>query len=304
MMLRTAALLALFRLVPTLLAQDSPALAPRVAEVLHRASNGHSPEPEDIAPMATIAQPAAPDLEAAIPLLLKALENSDTTVRTYALTVLAGLQVADSGPEAPGTLPGTPPASAYKADTASLLNPAVPKIATHLTEESTSNRALAATILGGFSTSPPPSIFPPLYAFLKRDDAVGSIGLAVVSDLLQLGPISAETASTVARFLRRSDQTPDARANLADLIATRPNQNQALNKSLLGYLDSDDPSLRARLILSLPQLDLAADVFADTRARIAQLADNTGENLQVVNAAKSVAPCWAATRMLSGCPAY
>ena len=304
MSLGTTALLALSTLLPALSAQEAPSLAPRIAEVLHRASNGHSPAPEEIAPMATISQPAAPDLEACVPLLLKALENTDASVRTYALTTLTGLQTTDAPPEAPTSLPGTPPASAYKPEVSLLLAPAIPRLAAHLTEESPTNRALTASVLGGFSAAPPPSIFPPLYAFLKRDDAIGPIGLAVVSDLLQLGPISADTATAVAHFIRRSDQTPDSRANLADLIATKPNQSQSLNKSLLAYLDSDDPSLRARLILSLPQLDLAPDVFADTRARISQLAENTGENLQVINASKSVASCWTATRMLTGCPAY
>jgi hypothetical protein len=73
-------------------------------------------------------------------------------------------------------------------------------------------------------------------------------------------------------------------------------------------LRSDDNSLRARVILSLPQLDLPAEDFADTKAMIAAYAAldpaSGQENLQVINAAKSVAPCWTQVKMTSGCPVY
>jgi hypothetical protein len=298
----TAAIFAGLALTPLLHAQTSP-LAPRVAEVLHRSANGHSPEAEELNSVTTFAtMPDAADIKAAVPLLLLALDSSDTPVRTYALTALAGLQAPAEADAAAATSGNV--TTAYKAATAALLAPAIPKIAAHLTEESIPNRVLTANVLGGFTPNPPATVFPPLYAFLKRDDAIGQIGFAVVSDLLQFGPVSADTNTAVARFLRRSDQTADSRANLVDLIATKPNQSKSLNKSLLAYLDSDEPGLRARVILSLPQLDLAPDVFADTRTRISQLADNTGENLQVVNAAKAVAPCWTAVKMTNGCPQY
>jgi hypothetical protein len=290
---------------PSLHGQALPrsTLAPRVAEVVRRSLNGHSPDAEELNSVST-STPDAADLQAAVPLLLKALANPDTPVRTYALTALAGLQVAlDTDAAAPPSSVAMV-ATAYKSETTTLLTPAIANIASHLTEESIPNRILTATILGGFTPNPPAAVYPPLYAFLKRDDAIGQIGFAVVSDLLQFGPISEDTNAAVARFVRRSDQTPDSRANLVDLIATRSNQSQSLNKTLLTYLSSDEPGLRARVILSLPQLDLAPDVFADTRTRISQLADNTGENLQVVNAAKAIATCWTAVKMTNACPQY
>ncbi|GEM_PF-1895966 len=284
-------------------APPTPPLAPRVAEVLHRSSNGHSPDTEELNSVST-STPDAADLQAAVPLLLKALTNSDTPVRTYALTALSGIQVAVDTASAAPPSSGAMGATAYTAETTALLAPAILTIASHLTEESIPNRILTATILGGFTPNPPAAIYPPLYAFLTRDDAIGQIGFAVVSDLMQFGPISEDTNAAVARFVRRSDQTPDSRANLVDLIATRSNQSQSLNKTLLTYLNSDEPGLRARVILSLPQLDLAPEVFAETRTRISQLADNTGENLQVVNAAKAITTCWTAVKMTNACPQY
>jgi hypothetical protein len=199
-----------------------------------------------------------------------------------------------------------PPGPAiYKPDVAKALTPYIPQIATHLTsEESPSNRLLTATILGAFTPDPPSAVYAPLLAYLKRDDAISPVGEAVVSDLLQLGPISADTAAAISRYIRRGDQTSDSRANLADLIASHANQSQSLNQALLLYLGSDDNALRARVILSLPQLDLAPDVFADTKARVEQVAANPNENLQVVTAAKSVVICWTSTKMASGCPVY
>jgi hypothetical protein len=264
-----------------------------------------------------------------MPFLLKALDNPDIPLHTFALTALIGLQTtpqpareatpppappaadpasspATAAPEEAGTVTAPPlgPAT-YKPDVAKVLTPYIPQIATHLTsEEQQSNRLLAANILGAFTPDPPSAVYAPLLAYLKRDDAISPVGEAVVSDLLQLGPISADTAAAIARYLRRADQSGDSRANLADLIASHANQSQSLNQTLLLYLGSDDNALRARVILSLPQLDLAADIFADTRARVEQIAANPNENLQVVTAAKSIAPCWTTVKMASGCPVY
>ena len=290
-------------------------LAPRVAEVLQRASNGHSPTPDEISSVSSTPAADAADLAAAVPLLLKALDNSDVAVRTYGLTALAGLEVAAAAealapaaaPAADGTQPGPIPVaagpSAYSVAAAQQLAPAIPQIAKHLTEESQPNRLLTSVILGGFSPNPPAGVFSPLYAFLQRDDANGSTGLAVVNALLNVGPVNDDTAAAITKYLRRSDQV-DARASVIDAIASNPHQSQVLNKTVVSFVRSDDPSLQARVILSLPQLDLAPDVFADTKSRVAGMADDPGENLQVVNAAKSVAPCWTATRMTAGCPVY
>jgi hypothetical protein len=279
-----------------------------IAEFLHRDANGHSPTPEEISGMASLQPPPdAASIAEAMPYLLKALADPDIPLHTFALTAIAGLLTIPPAPA--GTDPNAPVASAgpaiYKPEVAKVLTPYIPQIASHLTsEEAPSNRLLTTTILGGFTPDPPAVVYAPLLAYLKRDDAIGPVGLAVVSDLIQFGPPSDDTATAIARFLRRSDQTSDSRANLADLIATSANQSQTLNKSLLLYLDSDDNSLRARVILSLPQLDLAPDVFADTKSRVEQLAGNSSENLQVITAAKSVATCWTSTRMASGCPTY
>jgi hypothetical protein len=276
-----------------------------IAEYLRRDANGHSPSSDEISAMASLQpQPDAASIAEAMPYLLKALADPDIPLHTFALTAIAGLQTApvSASPAEPAT--AAAPAS-YKPEIVKALTPYIAQIAAHLTtEEQSANRLLAATILGGFAPNPPSAIYPPLLAYLKRDDAIGEVGLAVVSDLLQLAPVNDDTAAAVTRYLRRSDQTADSRANLADLIATKPNQSQSVNKSLLLYLDSDDNSLRARVILSLPQLDLASDVFAETKSRIDRIVSDPNENLQVVTAAKSIATCWTAPKMASGCPAY
>jgi hypothetical protein len=332
--LATALIAFSLTVIPAVSQQSAPApqspFAGLIAEYLRRDANGHSPNPDEISAMGTLQPvPDPASIREAMPLLLKALDNPDIPLHTFALTALIGLQTtppaareatpppppppadpasspATAAPEDAGTVTAPPPGPAiYKPDVAKVLTPYIAQIATHLTsEESQSNRLLTATILGAFTPDPPSAVYAPLLAYLKRDDAISPVGEAVVADLLQLGPISADTTAAIARYLRRADQTSDSRANLADLIASHANQSQSLNQTLLLYLGSDDDALRARVILSLPQLDLAADVFADTKARVEQIAANPNENLQVVTAAKSVAPCWTAVKMASGCPVY
>ena len=322
--MRLALLLATVLLRPALSVSGQtsdpvPSLASRLDTVLQREAAGHSPTPEEIAGFDPLdPTPTAAALTEALPLILKALQNPDSAVRQLALAALGGLQISAAATQTlpttssePVTTAGNPtPAgpATYKPDLAKVLTPAIPTIAAHLTDDSTPNRLQAAIDLGGFTPDPPASIYPPLLAYLKRDDAISTVGQMVVSALLQLGPVSDATADAISHFLRRSDQTASSRSDLVDAIASKPNQSQSLNKTLLTYLASDDPSLRARVILSLPQLDLAPDVFAETKAQIAQIAafDPAGgqENLQVITAAKAVSTCWTATRMSTGCPAY
>jgi len=304
-----------------------PTVAAQMAEMLQRGGSGHSPTPEEI--RAVESEPGLTDAAVAkelLPLMGKALGDPDAAMRQYGLAMLIGMQslpdppvTAQATASGDGTAAAPAPAAvpakgagivasagpaAYKGDVAKALTPAIPSIAARLTDDDPENRALAATVLGGFAPDPPAAVYAPLLAYLKRDDAVGAVGLAVVGDLLQFGRVSDETAAAIVKYLRRPDQTSDARSNLVEAIASKPNQSQAVNKALLGYLDSDDAGLRARVILSLPQLDLAPDVFTEVRTRVADLAAGGQDSLQVVNAAKSVATCWTAVKMTTGCPVY
>ena len=271
-----------------------------IAEYLRRDANGHSPTPGEIAAMATLQpQPDASSIWEAMPYLLKALDNPDAALHAFALSAIAGLQSTAADVARPAAQ------LSYKDDVARALTSGIPKISEHLTsEESTENRLLVATILGGFTPHPPAAVYPPLLDYLKRDDGTGPVGVAVVGDLLQIAPLTTDTTSAIIRYVRRSDQTSDSRSSLIDMIASTTNQSQAVNKALLLYLDSDDDSVRARVILSLPQLDLAPEVLADTRAQIDRIVNDSNENLQVVTAAKSIAACWTAVRMTAGCPVY
>ena len=321
---RIGALLIATALAIPATAQDTPTLNARLTEALQREGNGHSPTDEEIAAASTVTpQPPAAEVHDALPALTKVLENADTPLRTLGLSLLTSLEAPPDAPAAqPGSQSGAQPGSqagsqagtdappiapqppVLKAETAAALAPEVPQIAARLTDDLPANRLLAAKVLGGFAGNAPGSLFPPLYAYLKREDAPGAVGTAIVQDLLLLAPLTPEAEAAIAKFIHRADQTADSRANLVDAIATSPNQSQSLNKSIVAFLGSDDASLRARVILSLPQLDLAPDVFAETHTRVAQLVDNSGENLQVINAAKAVATCWTAVKMTSGCPVY
>ena len=293
----------------SLSAQQPSSVSTQLQVMLDRTAAGHSPTDEEIHTVESapgLSDPTA--AQQAEPFLARGLDSPDAAMRQYTLAMLLGMQtLPDPDPKAgppPPSPPAPPPVALFKAEVARQFAPLVPRIAAHLVDESPENRTLAATVLGGYVLAPPPSVFPPLYAFLKRDDAPGPVGLAVVSDLLRLGPVAPASVTAISQYLHRSDQPLAARTELVDTIANEPKQNASVNKALLTYLDADDPALRGRLILSLPQLDLSPDTYADTHARITQLADGGQDDLQVVKAAKAVATCWTAVQMTTGCPVY
>ena len=283
-------------------AQTGP-LTVRFTQLLRSLDNGHSPSQEEVAAAAGLPQPEKDDLDSALPLILKALDSPDRDVRTYTLFTLSGLEVV---PEKPADAKSTaaPSVGIYKGYVATMLATAIPKIGAHLTDEDEANRQTTVTVLQGFAPNPPATVYPPLLDFLKRDDSISLTGEAVVGALMSFGVPRPDVAEAIAHYLGRSDQTARSRADLIDTITLAPFQSQAVNAALLGYLDTDDASVRARLVLSLPQLDLSPEVFADTRAKVSILAANQGESLPVINAAKAVSGCWTGPKMTVLCPIY
>ena len=300
-------------------APQQPPFVAQITDMLKQGGSGHSPTSDEI--MAVESESGLTNGQTAQtlePLLKRALTDPDAAMRQYGLAMLVGVQTLPESPAAaPGAAasagaavkpnkmsPAQPVPAVFQADVARAIAPLIPLIGARLTDEDPQNRELAATDLGGFAPNPPASVYIPLLDFLKRDDAVGPVGLAVVVDLLQIGPVNDDTAAAITRYLRRSDQTIDSRSNLVEAIAGKPNQSQAVDKALLGYLDSDDDSLRSRVILSLPAFDLPPDVFAQMKTRVSDIASGGQDSLQVVNAAKSVAGCWTQVKMATGCPVY
>jgi hypothetical protein len=310
---------------------DQPTVAAQMADMLARAGSGHSPTADEI--RAVEGMPGLTDAKVAKelePLMEKALANPDAAVRGYGLAMLVGMQslpealpAAAAAPAsggsaaAPAAAPASAPngvknssltatagPSAYKGEVGKALAPLVPAIGKELSDDDPDNRLMAANALGGFTPDPPSTVYPALLGFLRRDDAIGPVGLAVVNDLLQLGPLSDGSADAIVRYLKRSDQTPDAQANLVEAIASKPSQNKVVDKAVVSYMDADDASLRARVILSLPALDLSPDTYTDTKAKVEGIASGGQENPQVVNAAKAVAGCWTQVKMTTGCPVY
>lgn len=309
---------------------EQPTVVAQMTDMLTRAGSGHSPTADEI--RAVEAMPGLTDAKmakAVEPLLTKALANPDAAVRGYGLAMLMGLQalpdpmppLSSADGSAPAAQAATPPSgaklaqkndslsatagpAAYKGDVGKVLVPLIPAIGRELVDDDAENRLMAANALGGFMPDPPSSVYAPLLAFLKRDDAVGPVGLAVVGDLLQLGPLSDDKADAIVRYLRRSDQTPDEQANLVEAIASKANQNKIIDKTVVSYMDADDATLRARVILSLPALDLSAETFADTKSKVDGIASGGQENPQVVSAAKAVTGCWTQVKMTAGCPTY
>lgn len=292
---------------------EQPVLVTHLSEILDRAASGHSPTNEEI--MAAENDPGLTSGDVAtalVPLLKRALSHPDAAVRQYGLAMLVGIQTLPDAkitqPERPAGKSPTPDPSQgmsarYQADVAKALVPLIRILGSRLTDERFDNRELAATDLGGFAPNPPPSIFQPLLAFLQRDDAVGSVGLAVVSDLLNFGPVNAMTADAITLYLQRTDQTAESRASLVEAIASKLNQSQKVNQALTSFLDSGDPNLRARVILALPGLDLSGDSFARLKARVGELAAvGSQDNPEVVSAARAITACWTLVKMEKGCP--
>jgi HEAT repeat protein len=231
------------------------------------------------------------DIKDVLPDIMQAVDDKNPAVRTLALDSIVAIE-SRSNPD--HTLHG---------DALPLLEPEIPRIAAHLTDDDTHIRSTTASVLGGFVIKPPDAVFAPLIAFLKRDDAVGPVGSSVVFDLVRLGPQHAGVANAVIAFLSRPDQTTECLVGSIDAVAHAQTHSEEIDTAVAHGLDIPKPAVRIAVIHDLPELQLPDDVFVATQTRLRQIAASDQEDPAVRAAANTILPCWVNDRH-KACPAF
>jgi hypothetical protein len=221
---------------------------------------------------------------------MQAVDDKNPAVRTLALSSIVAIESRSN------------PDHTLRGDALPLLDPEIPRIAAHLTDDDTHIRSTTATVLGGFSGKVPDAVFPPLIAYLKREDAITSVGSSVVFELVRLGPQRPAVEAAVIAFINRPDQTPECFISSIDAIAHAQTQNETIDAALVHHLGSSNPIVRAAVIRLLPELQLSEEVFTETQARLRQIS-STDPDPAVRAAANSVLPCWTNDRH-KPCPAF
>lgn len=275
-------------------AQAPAALATLLQECMDRANAGDSSAAFNAVLNLAEALGKAPlsEVKEVLPAIMQAVDDKNPAIRTLALNSLVAIQSRSN------------PDRTLRGDALPLLEPEIPRIAAHLTDDDTHIRSTAANVLGGFSPKPPETVFPPLIAYLKRDDAVSSVGSSIVFQLVRLDPQRPPVATAITGFLNRNDQTPDCLISSIDAIAHAPTQNEAIDTGVVHNLDPPRPTaVRIAVIRDLPELQLPGDVFTATQARLRQIAASEQEDATVRTAANSILPCWTNDRH-TPCPAF
>ena len=227
-----------------------------------------------------------------LPAIMQAIDDKNPAIRTLALNSIVAIQSRSN------------PDRTLRGDALPLLEPEIPRIAAHLTDDDTHIRSTTANVLGGFGPKPPDTIFPPLIAYLKRDDAVSSVGSSIVFQLVRLDPQRPSVATAIIAFLNRNDQTPDYLTSSIDAIAHAPLQNETINTAIVHQLDPPRPTaVRIAVIRDLPELQLPGDVFTATQAHLRQIAASEQEDAAIRSAADSILPCWTNDRH-NPCPPF
>ncbi len=232
------------------------------------------------------------DVKDVLPAIMQAVDNKNPAIRTLALNSIVAIQSRSN------------PDRTLRGDALPLLEPEVPRIASHLIDEDTHIRSTTANVLGGFGPKPPDTVFPPLIAYLKREDAVSPVGSSIVFELVRLDPQRPAVATAIIVFLDRPDQTTDCLTSSIDAIAHAPIQNETINAGIVRNIDPPRPPVvRIATIRDLPELQLSNDVFTTTQAHLRQIASNEKEDPTVRTAANSILPCWTNDRH-NPCPPF
>jgi hypothetical protein len=148
-----------------------------------------------------------------VPTILHSVESSDPTIRGFALiTVMSFNQrlILES---------------LRTGETLPLLNPYIPAIAAHLTDPDQRVRKTSVLALGSFGT-PISDAFPPMIAYLKRDDATTTIGSAIVFELAARGCQRSDVEDASSRTSTARIRPPQSWKN-----PFRPSQSRTLRVS-------------------------------------------------------------------------
>jgi HEAT repeat protein len=231
------------------------------------------------------------DIKEVLPDIMQAVDDKNPAVRTLGLDSIVAIESRSN------------PDRSLRGDALPLLEPEIPRIAAHLTDDDTHIRSTTASVLGGFVIKPPDAIFAPLIAYLKREDAIGSVGSSVVFDLVRLGPQRPAVAAAIIAFISRPDQTPDSLISSIDVIAHAQTHNEEIDTAVAHDLDISRPAIRIAVIHDLPELQLPEEVFIATQTRLRQIAASDQEDSAVRAAANTILPCWVNDRH-KPCPAF
>ena len=171
------------------------------------------------------------------------------------------------------------------------LNPYIPAIAAHLTNPDPSVRGTAVLALGSFG-SPINDAFPPMIAYLKRDDATTTIGSAIVFVLAARVGQRSDVEDAIIAYLKRPDQTTSELRDSIQAIALQNAQSQRLALAILPFVDASDPTLSASTILNLPHQTFPEPSFLTAKAHLQAIAADPTQPKVVRDAAADILPCW------------
>ena len=231
------------------------------------------------------------DVKEVLPDIMQAVDDKNPAVRTLALDSIVAIESRSN------------PDHSLRGDALPLLEPEIPRIAAHLTDDDTHIRSTTASVLGGFVIKPPDAVFAPLIAYLKREDAVGTVGSSVVFDLVRLGSQRPAVAAAIIAFISRPDQTTDCLVSSIDAIAHAQMHNEEIDTAVAHELDNPKPVVRIAVIRDLPELQLPDDAFVATQTRLRQIAASDQEDPAIRAAANTILPCWINDRH-KPCPAF
>jgi HEAT repeat protein len=231
------------------------------------------------------------EIKDVLPDIMQAVDDKNPAVRTVALDSIVAIESRSN------------PDRTLRGDALPLLEPEIPRIAAHLTDDDNHIRSTTASVLGGFIIKPPDAVFAPLIAYLKREDAVSPVGSSVVFDLVRLGPQRPAVAVAIIAFLGRPDQTPDSLVNSIDAIAHAQTHNEEIDTAIAHGLETSKGAVKIAIIHDLPELQLPDEVFTATQTRLRQIAASDQEDPAVRAAANIILPCWINDRH-KPCPAF
>ncbi len=205
------------------------------------------------------------EISEAIPLIAKALENSDPDARRFADWAYAFI--------------------AERQDGAVLLAPVFQQILDHLSDTDPAIAKLNAIVLGSFRTPLPISVVPSLQKFLESRGTYDQTGVLIIRILLKADPQNRDTQRVILNYLKASDGETEGR--IIELLGLYQVKELDYQNAVLERMSSNYPSFVRQCAIKASER-LGVNAVARARPIIQAIAADPAETSEVKEAARSV----------------
>ncbi|WP_047491212.1 hypothetical protein [Terriglobus sp. TAA 43] len=208
-------------------------------------------------------QSSRENVEAALPVIVRAASSPHVSVRRVAATALMEIT--------------------WRSDGRALLAPQTATIASLLVDPDFGIRGMTGYILMSLRPEATSPLVPRMEDYLSREDAVSAIGGGIAGILMEAAPDDAAGIDAIVRYMGRKDHTTQSRSDMLQSIRVAGSQNRDIGRAVAAWAQGPDEAIDVNAISTL--LGMGDAVVTDNQQILSTIAVDPAQSPRVRDAA-------------------